>query len=419
MNDTRTFDCLVIGGGPAGMMAAYSCRINHPEATVAILDRTFELGRKILTTGAGRGNITNVNVKNNPENHYHGDTEFIKSVFSRFGYEEIMKFFDTLGVPVYEEKKTGKGKIFPVIDNAKTIRSIFVNIFTELKIPVFCNTTVISVAKKEKAWNIVTSEGEFTAKQIILAAGGKTYPALGSDGSGYAIAASLGHTIIPPVVSAVPLVSKNMLSHFLQGEKMVMKATAVQNGSAVAEATGDVMFTQYGFSGPAIFDISREFSIAINRENICDMKVRLSFFPDSTRDEVISLIKKRITAHPLFPVATVLWGLLTEKAAGGVCAVCKFPKEKKASEMTGDDIFTLVNVLTAFEADVTGTRGWNEAEFTAGGVATADVDATTMKSHKDPALSFAGEILDVDGDVGGYNLSWAWATGWIAGKSGC
>jgi predicted Rossmann fold flavoprotein len=413
MNNSHIFDCLVIGGGSAGMMAAYSAKVHHPGLSVAILDRTFELGRKILTTGAGRGNITNTNLADKPEDHYHGDKEFIKKVFSQFGYSDIMKFFGILGIPTYEEIKTGKGKVFPVIDNAKTVRNIIVSFLTEARV----NTTVLSVTKKEKVWNITTNAGEFTAKKIILAAGGKTYPSLGSDGSGYDIAQALGHTVIPPVVSAVPLVSKNMLSHFLQGEKMVMKASAIKNNSIVAEAVGDVMFTQYGFSGPAVFDISRGFSIRINRENMRDLRLRLSFFPGKTRDEVANIIKKRIADHPTFPVATMLWGLLTEKASGGICAVCKFAKEKKASDMTDADLSALVDVLTMFEVEITDTRGWNEAEFTAGGVPADEVDAGTMQSKKDPSLSFAGEILDVDGDVGGYNLSWAWATGWIAGKN--
>lgn len=411
-----SFDVVVIGGGAAGMMAAYSAKVHHPEASVAIFDKTFELGRKFLTSGAGRGNLTNINLKDGPGNHYHGDQGFIKTVFSLFGYSDIMKFFVDMGVPTYEEKKTGKGKIFPVIDHAKTVRDIFVNMLVEKGVTIVLNTSVSALTKNENGWVIRTNTGVMTATRVILASGGKTYPALGSDGSGYEIAKTLGHTIIPPVVSAVPLVSKNMLSHYLQGEKMVMRATALKGSAEVAQAMGDVMFTQYGFSGPAIFDISREFSIRLHRDNIHDMHLQLSFFPDHTRDEVMDMISQRLVAHPSYPVANILWGLLTQKSAGGVCAVCTFPKEKKASDMTKDEVGKLVDVLTAYDVDVTDTRGWNEAEFTAGGVATDEVDAATMQSKKDASLSLAGEILDVDGDVGGFNLSWAWATGWIAGK---
>lgn len=411
----NTYDVIIIGGGAAGMMAAISAKRQNPESRVAILDRTFELGRKLLTAGAGRGNLTNVNLEHGPAGYYHGDQSAITTVFSEFGYTEIMHFFDELGVPTYLEVKTGKGKIFPKIDHAKTIRDMLVEYLKFLHIDIHCDTAVTGITKDEH-FTLTTSKGEYRAATIVLSAGGKTYPALGSDGSGYTLAASMGHTIVEPVVSAVPVVSKNVLSHFLQGEKMEMRATSYIDGSEVSSARGDVMFTQYGFSGPAIFDISRDFSIRINREHSSGCTVRLCFFPDETGESLLALLEKRWHAYPKYSVAASLWGLVTQKVAGGVCAALKFPKEKTAIELSPEDKQAICAMLYSFESQVEATRGWNEGEFTAGGVSLSDVDPNTMQSRLTPGLFFAGEILDVDGAVGGFNLSWGWATGWIAGK---
>ena len=410
-----TFDVLIIGGGPAGMMAALSVKRHHPDYSVAIVDRTFELGRKFLTSGAGRGNLTNVNLQNNPEKFFHGDKAFITSVFSQFGYTNIIKFFEELGVPTYEETKTGRGKIFPVVDNAKTVRDMFVDALMEHGIQIFCNKT-IKFLKKSETWNMKTKDEEFSARFVILTAGGKTYPALGADGSGYELVAPLGHTIIPPVVSAVPMVSKNLLSHYMQGEKMVMRATSIVAGKDKTTVVGDVMFTQYGFSGPAIFDVSRDISIRINREGKRDTKIRLSFFPNNTTEEARKIVDGRCKKHASLPVAHTLYGLFTIKAAGAICAVSDIPKERHAKDLTSDEKNRLLTTLTAFVTDVTDTRGWNDGEFTAGGVDTDEINPKTLESKKVKGLYFAGEILNVDGQVGGFNLSWAWSTGFVAGK---
>ena len=411
-----SFDVVIVGGGAAGIMAALSAKFHHPDYSVAVVDRSKELGRKLLTAGAGRGNLTNSNLAHGPNGYFHGDERVISSIFSQFGYADIMKFFDDLGVPVYEEKKTNKGKIFPVIDHAKTVRDMLVDALVEKGISIFCNTAVSAVTHKSDAWSIVSDKGDLTCNNLIISTGGKTYPSLGSDGSGYELAASVDHTIIPLVVSAVPVVSKNLLSHYLQGEKMVMQATAVVGGKDMTTAVGDVMFTQYGFSGPAILDISYDVSIRIHREEKRDTAVRLSFFPNTSADEVRKILEKRWHAHPGLPVAHVLWGLLTQKASGAVCAAAEITKERVSGDLTRGEIDRIIRVLTAFTAEVTDTRGWNEGEFTAGGVDTDEVDPNSLASKKVNNLYFAGELLNVDGQVGGFNLSWAWSSGWVTGK---
>jgi predicted Rossmann fold flavoprotein len=176
------------------------------------------------------------------------------------------------------------------------------------------------------------------------------------------------------------------------------------------------MFTQYGLSGSAILDISRNISVRINREKMSDTMVRLCFFPQISNEKVQENLKQRFAKHPDYPVAQCLWGLFSEKTAGAICAVSNIPKGRRAGEINEKEKQQLQEVLTSYFIMVTGTRGWNEAEFTAGGVNTTEIDSETLASKNAKGIYFAGEMLDVDGPVGGFNLSWAWASGWLAGQ---
>ncbi len=413
---TKTYDVAIIGGGAAGMMAALSVRHHHPDYSVCILERSGEVGRKLTISGAGRGNLTNIHIAHNPSSGYFGNSGLVSSVFSQFGYDACVAFFNDIGIPLFEEMKSGRGKLFPVIENARTVRNVLVETMKENDISVFFDANVTDIRRDNGLWNTKTQGSSYQARYLIVTTGGKTYPAFGSDGSGYALLQNLGHTIVTPVPSAVPLVSKNPLSHLLQGEKMVMKATVILSGKRVASSVGDVIFTQYGLSGSAILDISRAVSIRINREGKTDTEVELSFFPEDSRGETEQLLKKRFLSHPDRTVPACLWGLLTVKGANAVCEVSGIPKGKLARDVSPDDMVRIVSVLTAYHISVAQTRGWNEAEFTAGGVDANEINPRTLASKKAENLYVAGEILDVDGPVGGYNLSWAWASGFVAGK---
>jgi predicted Rossmann fold flavoprotein len=418
MDENIIYDLIIVGGGPAGIMAAISAKFHYPDYKVVILDRTSELGRKMAISGAGRGNLTNANLGRSYLPYYHGDNNLLKSVFTSFGYSDITQFFTDLGVPLYEETKTNRGKIFPLIDHAKTVREILINKLSALKIEVFTNTTVCALKNTPSGWLVETNLKSWLCHKVILAGGGKTYPALGSDGSGYILAQNLGHTIIKPVPSAVSLVSKNLLSHYLQGEKINAKVASLISGNLISESVGEVLFTNYGFSGPAILDISRDVSIRINREGKSDTMVRFNFCPDTPADKLKILISDRLNKQPQNLVAQCLWGLLTQKAAGAFCAVAQITKDCLASEILPTELNNLIQVLSNYQVEISATRGWNEAEFTAGGINTQEINSTTLASNKVAGIYFAGEILDVDGAIGGYNLSWAWASGWTAGKLG-
>ncbi|MFS8130409.1 MAG: aminoacetone oxidase family FAD-binding enzyme, partial [Candidatus Dojkabacteria bacterium] len=216
--------------------------------------------------------------------------------------------------------------------------------------------------------------------------------------------------------SALPLVSKNPLSHELQGVKMEIEVTSIINGKEIKTRTDDVMFTQYGFSGPAILNISREISIHINREEKSGVEIKLNFFPGKTQAQVTEFLNKRWAKRPDQALEKSLFGIFPNKIPAALLKVINLNKDTAVSELTKSQKDSLIELLTNFRADISATRGWNEAEFTAGGIDTTEIDNQTLESKKIKGLYFCGEILDVDGDVGGFNLSWAWSSGFVAGQ---
>jgi hypothetical protein len=424
---TKEYDLIIIGGGAAGMMAAISARRHHPDFSIAIIDQTFALGRKILVCGAGRCNITNINLDKDFEKRYYGaDKNFIHSIFDKFGYNEIVEFFEELGVDLYVERKTDIGKVFPVTDQAKTITEMLLDEIERNSIEIFLQTKCKSIVKDEEKFLIICEKIEkdgkflekiqFESKYLILSAGGKTYPSYGSDGSGYDLAASFGHKIIKPVPSALSLESKNPLSHFLQGTKMEMEVTSIIDGKEIKKSTDDVMFKKYGVSGPAILNISREISIRINREDRSDCEVILNFFPGKDKEQTKEFLETRWRRRPEQTIEKSLFGIFPNKVSLAILKSIDIKPDNQVSQLKREEKSRIIDTLTSTKIKIDGTRGWNEAEFTAGGVDTEDIFDKTLESKKISNLYFAGEIMNVDGDVGGFNLSWSWASGFIAGQ---
>ncbi|MEI7603660.1 MAG: NAD(P)/FAD-dependent oxidoreductase [bacterium] len=423
------YDVIIIGGGASGMMAAISCKRHHPELSIAILDRTFALGRKILVCGAGRCNITNANLSDKVKTSYYGaDYEFVNSIFSQFGYDEIVSFFNDLGAELYLEKKNDIGKVFPVTNQAQTVTALLQDELERYKIDVHLNTECLNVDKNVDTFSVGAKQGNpkegqvrnfaFKSKYLILSAGGKTYPALGSSGIGYEIAKRLGHSIVEPVPSALPVEGKNPLSHELQGLKMDIEATSIIDGKEIKSRTDDVMFTQYGLSGPAILNISREISIRFNRDKKDDVFVRLNFIPGKRYDEIYSIMNDRWTKRPQRTIEKSLYGLLPNKVAVAILKVANIDKDKKNSDLSKIEKNKICELLNNYRVKITNTLSWNEAEFTAGGINSQEIEKGTLMSKKCENFFLCGEIIDVDGDVGGFNLSWGWASGFIAGKLG-
>lgn len=421
MKDTnKKYDVAIIGGGAAGIMAAIAAKRTHPNHSVLIIDRTFSLGRKILVSGAGRCNLTNVNLKDHYKKHlFCENPELLNSVFSKFGYKELMRFFEELGIATYIETKTNIGKIFPITDSAKNIVALLEDEIQRLGVELNLNTEVTDIKKQNDIFVIsINNSNDIYANKCIISVGGKTYPALGSDGSLYKVIIKLGHKIVESVPAAVPLTSKNRLSQMLQGVKLNIEVSSIINGKKIKTDINDVIFTQYGLSGSAILNISRDISIYLNRKHGDDAQVLLNFFPGKDTDTGYSYMERIWAKRPDQTLENSLLGLLPIKAVDGILEVLGFNHKIKVNELSDFQKLNLIKNLTSYKYEINGTRGWNEAEFTAGGINSNEINPTNLESKLIPGMYFAGEIIDCDGDIGGYNISWAFCSGYVAGLLG-
>jgi hypothetical protein len=416
----KKFSVVVVGGGASGLMAAIATKKKYPDYSVVIIEKSFLPGRKLAITGAGRCNLANVNLADNPASYYHGQSEVIKAVFQQFDYSAIIKFFADLGIATYQENKNDTGKIFPINDSAKTVLELLIDEVKLLGGEFLLQTEVKKIKKINSLFKLSVNgphgSGEIFAEKVILAAGGKTYPALGADGSGYELARSMGHTVCPLAAAGVPVVAKNPLSQLLQKTKVNLQVTCLINGRPAAQVTDDVMFTSYGLSGTAILRVSRPIALALQKTPAPKISVVLNFFPGQKIAEVKARLCAQWQRRPRQTLEKSLLGFWPPKVPAALLKVLKINPNLPVKDLSQAQTKFLLEQLTAYEITVNAVRGWNEAEFTIGGVPASEVKTQTLESKKVPGLYLAGEVLDVDGPLGGYNLAWAWASGQVAGR---
>jgi predicted Rossmann fold flavoprotein len=398
---TKRCDIAVVGGGAAGLVAATSAA--RRGASALICDRMPRLGKKILATGGGRCNLSNEDLS--PAAFTSTSRSLVASILERFGRDDIRAFFKGLGLETYSEE----GRIFPVTNQASSVLNLLEAEVRRLGVAVELGFDAAEIRKYENGFSIASGDGRsIEAGSVILAGGGKSYPALGSNGSAYRLAQLLGHHIIPPVPSAVPVLVKDKLCHHLQGSRVRAKATALVADKPAQTVEGEVLFTQYGLSGTAVLDVSEALSVAINRDGWTNAAIVLDLVPFLTRNALASRLLKRMKDG--WAAADLAMGILPDRFAAVIPGMMP-----AAGRDPGDMAAVLATALKEKRFNVHGTRGWNEAEFTCGGVDAREVDPRTLESKIQKRLYFAGEILDVQGKRGGYNLAWAWASGFVAG----
>lgn len=390
------FNTLIIGGGAAGIAAAISAK--RRGRSVAVCDRMARIGKKVLASGNGRCNLLNERLD---ESFYNPPARgLVRSIFEKFGKEDILNLFKALGLETYSED----GRVFPRTNQSSSVMKVLELELARLSVPIELNFEVKGISHSQGKFKVTSKAGKsIECEKLIVAAGGRSYPALGSDGSCYRIAADLGHKIVEPVPAAVPIVLKERLCHLLQGQKITASVKAIINQKAVCESGGDLLFTNYGLSGTAILDISEEISIAINRRKISDVLVSVDMVPFMDKEEMEQEISRRIKNR--WKTEDLLAGILPNKF--------HFVFEGKEA---GHDAGMIVGAVKSRIFKVVETKRWNEADFTAGGVDTKYVKPGILESTVVKGLYFAGEILDVCGKRGGYNLAWAWASGFVAGQ---
>lgn len=427
MSSMTTFDIIIIGGGASGMMAAIQA--SRLKRRVVLIEKNAELGRKILATGNGRCNLTN---KFAESNRYHGgETKFIEQVLKQFNQFETMKFFENLGLVLKEENL---GRIFPRTDEAKTVVEALVYELQKNKVEIILNDQARRIEKiddynsnkVEKFKVTLQSNKVICAKKLVITTGGLAAPHLGTSGDAYFWLKNLGHTITPLFPALTPLETKETWVKEVQGLKIEAKISTSIDGKMVCEKVGDALFTHFGISGPAAMAQAGAIEDNIGRaptdgrssdRSVGDVKIHIDLFPQISEKELNTKIEKIIDTNGAKQIKNTLAGLISSNLAPIILNNLNINPEKKSAEISKIDRAKIAQNLKNIELTVTAVRPFREAQVTHGGVSLAEIDAHTLGSKIVPGLYLAGEILNVDGDSGGFNLQWAWASGFIAGKS--
>ena len=401
---------VVIGGGAAGMMAALSAA--EQGAQVTLLEPNERLGKKLNITGKGRCNVTNNTdieglLANIPRNG-----KFLYSAFNRFNSAGAMAFFEKLGVPL----KTERGnRVFPVSDSAFDISAALERRLKALKVQVLRDRASALKIEDGAVCGVVGERGRYSAEAVVLATGGVSYPATGSTGDGYRMAAALGHEIVPPCGSLVPLVSGDDACRRMQGLALKNVELTALNGKNKVQFRdfGELLFTHFGVSGPLVLSASAHLR-HWDREQY---RLSIDLKPALDREKLEARILRDLGENPNRDFEKILAGLVPHSMVPVILERLEIPAGLKANSVTKAQRRALEELLKGFTVSVTGPRPVAEAIVTSGGVKVNQVQPSTMESKLTPGLYFAGEILDVDAYTGGFNLQIAWSTGHLAGTS--
>lgn len=407
-------DVVIIGGGASGMTAAITAKDFGLD--VAIVEGTDRIGKKILTTGNGRCNITNSLISFPFENfHSANDGFFIKSL-NKFSVEDTKAFFLNLGLPIIELEK---GKNYPQSLQASSVVDILKMALEEREIPVYNSYKVKSIHKSKGKFTLSTGNEDSSVikcKKLIMACGGKSAPKTGSDGSGYTLAKSLGHSIIEPNPAIVQLKLSHNKLKALSGIKFNGYAEVLCDGKSIRKEFGEILFTDYGISGPPILQISREASLGSFKGK--EVKILVDMMPDKSLKELEDFLEGHFAVFSYREVINSLIGVVNKKMIPILLREAGIDNlHKPCYELTWKEKKALINLMKSWEFKCVGTNGFQAAQVTTGGINTKEVDAETLQSKLVDNLYFCGELLDVDGDCGGFNLQWAWSSGFTAALS--
>ena len=392
----------VIGGGAAGMLAALTAAENGHR--VLLLERQSRVGRKLLATGNGRCNLSNYHVS---PAHYHGGAGFCDFALSQFDVGKTLQYFASLGLLTVSE---ANGRIYPMSNMAGSVLDVLRYALERPEIDLQTGQTVTAVRKMPEGFSVKTETDTFSARCLILAAGGAAGSKVGGGMDGYRLAKSLGHHRSALYPSLVQLKTDPTYPRALKGVKAQCGISICRGSQVLARNSGEVLFTEYGVSGPAIFDLSRSVSA-----DGSDLTCLLNFFPDWEEAEVLHWLSQRQAAMAAHEASTLLTGSCHTRLGQMICKSAGFTNQRAAG-LTRDDLRRIARQATHFALPITGTCGFDQAQVTAGGLDTSEFDPRTLQSRLVPGLYACGELLDIDGDCGGYNLQWAWSSGRLAGK---
>ena len=396
----------VIGGGASGLMAAIAAAKNG--AQVTIYEKMNKVGKKILATGNGRCNYTNMNLSF--ECYHSNNIKIAEDVMKFFDLRKTLNFFEDLGIQPYID---GSGKVYPNSLQASSILDVLRYEAQRLKIEEITDFNVTDLRKSKDKFSII-GDDTITADRVILTTGGKASPQLGSDGKGYEIAKSFGHAIIEPSPALVQLKLSGKYFKRIAGIRFDGIAKAYVGDRLIREEEGEILFTDYGISGPPILQLSRKVIEELNNNR--KPCLLIDMFPKFSKVQLYDILQERFRKIGYKTMEDGLIGFINKKFIPVILSEAGFQDlNKLCGSLNKKEIFKIIDVLKEWKFLVTGHNSWQHAQSTAGGVKLTQVNPKTLESLKVKGLYFAGEILDVDGDCGGFNLQWAWSSGYTAG----
>lgn len=410
------YDVIVIGGGPSGLMAAIGAA--EQKARVLLIDKGDKLGRKLTISGGGRCNVTNRLPVDEIIKHIPGNGRFLYSAFALFSNEDIIAFFENLGIQLKEEDH---GRMFPVTDKAQSVVDALITRLKELKADIKTNSPIHNVHYENgrvKSVELKTG-GVYEANAVVIAVGGKSVPHTGSTGDGYAWAEKAGHTITELFPTEVPLTSAEgfIKEKTLQGLSLRNAALSVLNpkGKAIITHRMDMIFTHFGISGPAVFRCSQYVVKAMKKWRLKEVTMSLDALPDSKEEPLFQEISKMMKDEPKKSIKNLLKGLLPERYLLFLLVQNGIDPSAQGASISNEKIRGFVKECKSFQFSVNGTLPLDKAFVTGGGVSVKEIEPQTMASKMMGGLYFCGEILDIHGYTGGYNITSALVTGRLAG----
>lgn len=395
----------VVGGGASGMAAAIAA--SEHGAAVTVFEHKDRVGKKLLSTGNGRCNLSNV--IQTPDCYRGTHPEFAGRVLKQFGMPETLRFFSDLGIYV----KNKGGGFYPHSEQASAVLDVLRFKLSELHIDVRLQTHVDDIRHKDGSFFITAGGRTERFDRVVLAAGSKAAPSTGSDGSGYALAEKLGHHIIEPLPSLVQLRSGRPGLKGLAGVRCDGTAVLCVDGQPVCREPGELQWTDYGISGIPVFQLSGRAARALKEGR--QVVVLVDFLPDFTQEQLLELLHMRIAHGPYKRMEEFLIGLFHKKLCAALLREAGCPSSLPCTELNDVHLTRLVQAIRAYPVPVDGVNSFDKAQTCTGGVDTMDL-TDSMESGRIRGLYFAGEIVDIDGRCGGYNLQWAWSSGYIAGR---
>ena len=400
----------IAGGGASGLCAAVFAAQSGGFSRITLLERGPRVGRKLLATGNGRCNLTN---RFFARKNYHGaDPAFTAPAFARFGLEETLAFFESLGLLFHEEED---GRIYPRSLQAASVLDALRLEADRLGVETRCGCEVTAIRRAPGGFSLSLAEGgALSAGLVLLAAGGPASPKLGGTDAGARLLAPFGHKTGALLPSIVQLKTETAPIRPLAGIKFEGTASLLDGGTPLRSEPGEILFTEYGLSGPPILQLSCTATHLLEKRGAAP-KIALDFFPEYDKKTLSALLYRRVYARPDAELSHFLLGLLPRRLGETILKAAGIaPLSRRADSLTRQELASLTGLLKGWTLAVTGTTGLANAQATAGGVLTRDFDSQTLESRLVPGLYACGEVLDIDGDCGGFNLQWAWSSAMLA-----